>query len=297
MSPLSQKCFLSITSAFYSNRTYGRFSHVKNVLGRTNTSAIIYRSMSTSWNKNYVKSLKELFNFKILGFFTQKVADKIYYSALKSMKIVPTDANSLFASEKLLQAIQIFKRCPKANQLLEELRKSGIKIGSVSKEEAPAGAVAWIESRTIGISEKLTKDEMINALLFELINFERSDQLNKIHQNMEKMTPREYALNVERYEYVTAKMTHEILQQAVKDRQWPAECSQYEWQFSKENPENWNTFEGYLKTQEKTCHTDLYEQQWYEKCNPEGYPKWYLEKLPLWLKKHNSSQSEKNRPA
>ncbi|MCB1213091.1 MAG: hypothetical protein KDK40_02215 [Chlamydiia bacterium] len=194
---------------------------------------------------------------------------------------------------RLAQAKTTFFSCPPAKKLWDEVDQEGaFTITCMPAETAPTKAMTWLETREILISSGNT--EMLSPLLFELNNLKRAKVGILLSQNKCTFENADaYAKLIERLEYGTTKDTHEMATHCVDNGYWPVNSLNYREEFAGNSKDsNWNTFEGYLKTQEKYGHTDFYRSKWYKACDPGSRDQWIAKNIDRW--KAVLAESSKN---
>lgn len=193
-------------------------------------------------------------------------------------------------NERLIEAELKFLSCPEGQKLWNEVKSQGpFMVKCASSEEALTGAFVELKTREIFISE--THEAMEKSLLFELNNLNRAEMGSLINRNMCNLETDKYAIAVESFEYQTASETYRISDGCVNKGFWPENLREFQEAFSgKSLKVDWTSFNGYLKTQENTGHTDLIRLKWYKNCDPDGIPGWMLKNMDKWkaiLKKQN----------
>jgi len=192
--------------------------------------------------------------------------------------------------ERLRQAEQMFLSCPEGQKLWEQVESKGpFIVKCASHEEVPSGGRVDLDTREIFISEK--HDAIEKSLLFELNNLNRAEIGSMIGQDACQLGADKYATAVESFEYQTALETYRISDRCVNEGFWTENLREFQEEFCGNSPNvDWTSFEGYLKTQENTGHTDLARMRWYKSCDPESLPRWVAKNMDKWkaiLKKHN----------
>jgi hypothetical protein len=237
-------------------------------------------STATQLASNIAMGILELANLNTLHkSFDSRFSNKIFI--LKTT----CDSDILKAQETLLS-------CPEAQKLWNEVETAGaFTIRCATGEEAPAGALVWVESREILLSE--SNKEMVKPLLFELNNLKRAEAASLIGKYKCNLGSDEYATATEAVEYGTVQDTYRISDSCVKGGFWSNDLSQYQEEFTGQSPDvDWTSFKGYLETQEKYGHTDLYRLEWFKKCDPAALPRWIASNMDKWRAVLDQSQDK-----
>lgn len=195
------------------------------------------------------------------------------HQPLSKKSEMPNIRNIPFCSRMLEETTQIFFNCMEAKKLWEKVEKAGpFSLECATDQEAPTGAMAYLRSRRILISEQSNQTSG-GHLLFELHNLDRMHKALAIMNQQCSLPVDVYAESIEAVEYETVKNTHEIAAQCVGENLWPLQWHVYKDAFaSQEN--SWANFKEYLAVQEEVGHTDLYRQDWYQRCNPRKLSSW-----------------------
>ena len=196
-------------------------------------------------------------------------------------KLSNTIKNLNTCNVNILKAKELLFSCPEGQKLWNEVEVGGpFTIRCATSKEAPAGALVWVEKREILLSE--TNNEMVKPLVFELNNLKRTEMASLIGRYQCNLHVDEYASTIEAIEYGTVEDTYKISESCVNGGFWPSDLNNYQEEFSGKSDKDWTTFKGYLETQEKYGHTDLYRMGWYKKCNPQGLSNWIAGNIDKW---------------
>lgn len=168
---------------------------------------------------------------------------------------------------KLENAKKQLLSCPEARKLWQEVSNEGPITCRCAKNEelAPSDARVRLDLREISISESCNDPEI--SLLFELQNLKNSNKFVDHVRQRCSLNVEEYAHSMESLEYETSTITHQISKQCVQEGYWPKSMVAFDKQYSGPDETNWNTLETYLADQDRLGHTDIYRQNWYEKCD------------------------------
>lgn len=122
------------------------------------------------------------------------------------------------------------------------------------------GAVCCHMERAIRLNLRLSDDEALSALIFELMNAIQSPEYEKLkHMAIKNEINREeYALSYERIEYDIECWHRKIFTAVIKEMGWGMHLLSIQ----HKHPDKYPSFKDYVKTQDKGNHTELYRQQW-----------------------------------
>lgn len=192
-----------------------------------------------------------------LGLAAFNITEELSSSLVQSNLVNQLPENS--CQEHIDHAKQTLLSCPEAKDLWENLeRENPFSIRCAQDSEAIFGAKLYLKNREIVIANDT---EMGNSLLFELHNLQQLKKINVLQENMCKLTPDNYAVNVEEVEYLTRIRTQSIAKKCFSRGLWSEEFA-----FPPGIVDVPLNFNEYVATQE-LGHTDMIRLDWYKFCN------------------------------
>ncbi len=197
-------------------------------------------------------------------------------SSLRKIEIVAAIAIGLLAScysielttrssrcdDLLDKGIQAIKECSVSRKLWNSNKKNGnfaIKCDQGTHQASVIPEVREILVSTLTMQEA----EMVDSLLFELLNLNKADEISITRQRICSMPMDDYAREMEKFEYQTTIDAYNIQNECVQNGIWPESFVQNAELFE----EPWSSLDKYLQHQENEVHTDLYRLEWLESCD------------------------------
>lgn len=191
----------------------------------------------------------------------------------KPMPIEKSETQELKeCTERFDQAMQSLSGCTAASDLLREVDQGGnFTIECVPKSQINWPAAVNLSDRAVYLSTYFPpgsiKEPMEDSILFELNNLKQQDSFFSVSGQMCSLDKHEYAVQMEKIEYETLKMTNDVVASCDGGRIWSS---------PKQQTPEWTN---YLGDRAVSGHLGAFHLQWTAECSPEA-----LKNQTIWFK-------------